>query len=68
MAVVAYMPVSKSLMAMPTFMGSSPGVLRLAGNAHQPAHALEDEVIARQRGVKGPSWPKPVIEQYTSRG
>lgn len=26
MAVVAYMPVSKSLMAMPTFMGSSPGV------------------------------------------
>ena len=34
----------------------------LAGQVHDPAHALDDEVVAGARGI-GPSWPKPVIEQ-----
>ena len=38
-------------------------VVALAGDAHQPAQALDHEVVARAGRGTGPSWPKPVIEQ-----
>ena len=34
----------------------------LAGDAHQPAERLDQQVVARQRGAGAPA-PKPVIEQ-----
>ena len=37
-------------------------VVALAGDAHQTAHGLDDEVVARDVRI-GPVWPKPVIEQ-----
>ena len=52
MAVVAYMPVIRSATATPTFIGPAAGLpVRHAGDAHQPAHALEHEVVAGARRV-----------------
>ena len=36
--------------------------VRLAGEVHDAAHALDHEVVAGARRV-GSVWPKPVIEQ-----
>ena len=57
------MPVNTSVTAMPDLLRSAAGELvALAGDAHQAAHALEDEVVAG-RCAYGPSWPNPVTEQ-----
>ena len=46
---VAFRPVSTSVIAMADFIGPPPGLSsRFARDAHQPALALEDEVVAGQ--------------------
>ncbi len=47
-ATVAYMPVERSATATPTLSGAPPGrSSRFAGDAHQAAHRLDDEVVTR---------------------
>ena len=46
---VASLPVSTSTSATPAFVGSP---LRVAGDAHQPADRLDEEVVAGQRGAR----------------
>ena len=50
MALAVYMPVNRSATATPTRIGPPPGfAIGQAGQAHQPAHRLDDVIVAGPR-------------------
>ena len=58
-----YIPVNRSTTATPTRSGPPPGsTVGQARDAHHPAHALDDEVVARAIGVR------PVLPEAGDRG
>ena len=61
------MPDITSARATPALRPAARLVVGLAGDAHEAAHA-DQVVVAGALLAAGPVWPKPVIEQYTSRG
>ena len=59
---LAYMPVIRSAIGMPTLLRPAAGqVVALAGDAHQPAHALDHEVVA------GPLAARPGLAEAGDR-
>jgi hypothetical protein len=65
MPAAAYSPQTMSIRAAAGLQRAAV-VTRLAGDRHEPAHRLQEQVVAREC-APGPSAPKALIEQVTSR-
>ncbi len=68
MAVAVYKPVRMSTIDTPTFIGPAPGSPSGIPDTLINPHIAWNTPSYPARSAYGPSWPKPVTEQYTSRG